>query len=253
MGLSPLETMTAATRDENVRPQRLRDFLGGFGFSGERAERPVRTLSGGEKARLTLALTAWRSPHILLLDEPTNHLDLDMRHALTIALQEYEGAVVLVSHDRHLLRLVADDLLLVDRGIVRPYEGDLDDYASWLRQARKVLADDVAVGAVAPDVLGVPPTREDKATKRKSAADARAQLKPLRKQIKDMERLMEKLRTRKREIDERLADPELYQSAGGDELSALTRDSGRYAAELDQAETAWMEACEKLEAGEASL
>src|SRR5690606_33962521 len=113
--------------------QDLRDYLGRFGFSGDQALTPVAPFSGGERSRLALALIVRRRPNLLLLDEPTNHLDLEMRHALTLALQEYEGAVVLVSHDRHLVRTTADELWLVAAGTVSPFEGDLDDYRTWLQ------------------------------------------------------------------------------------------------------------------------
>src|SRR5690606_1540136 len=111
--------------------QELRGFLGGFGFSGDRVFEPVGPFSGGAKARLVLALVSYQRPNLLLLDEPTNHLDLEMRQALAVALQDYEAAVVLVSHDRHLLRAVADELVLVDQGRATPFDGDLDDYARW--------------------------------------------------------------------------------------------------------------------------
>ncbi|MDX1432645.1 MAG: ATP-binding cassette domain-containing protein, partial [Gammaproteobacteria bacterium] len=132
---SPLAHLTRV--DPDAGEQALRDFLGGFDFSGERVLEPAARLSGGEQARLALALIARARPNLLLLDEPTNHLDMDMRHALAIALQTYEGAVVLVSHDRFLLRAVADALWLVDAGAVRPFDGDLDDYADWLRARRR--------------------------------------------------------------------------------------------------------------------
>ncbi len=130
---SPLEHLRRHGGEAAARSteQELRSFLGGFGFSGERVFEPVGPFSGGEKARLVLALVSFRRPNLLLLDEPTNHLDLEMRQALAVALQDYEGAVVLVAHDRHLLRAVADELLLVDAGRAAPFDGDLEDYARW--------------------------------------------------------------------------------------------------------------------------
>src|SRR5262249_28356052 len=124
--------------------QELRDFLAGFGFRGDRVFEPVAPFSGGEKARLVLALTSWLRPNLLLLDEPTNHLDLEMRQALSVALQEYAGAVVLVSHDRHLLRTVADEFRIVSDGRVTPFDGDLEDYAQWLAQTAATSAADTA-------------------------------------------------------------------------------------------------------------
>src|SRR5690606_37430836 len=128
--------------------QELRGFLGSFGFSGDRVFEPVGPFSGGEKARLVLALTSYLRPNLLLLDEPTNHLDLEMRQALAMALQDYEAAVVLVSHDRHLLRAVADDLILVDQGRAQPFDGDLDDYAKWF-QTREA-AEEAEIVSAAP-------------------------------------------------------------------------------------------------------
>ncbi len=122
--------------DKKISEATLRAFLGSFGFSGERMDTPCEGFSGGERARLALALIVWQRPNVLILDEPTNHLDLDMRHALTMALQDYEGAVVLVSHERQLIASVCDDLLLVHAGQCPEFEGDLQDYAQWLRQAR---------------------------------------------------------------------------------------------------------------------
>jgi ATP-binding cassette subfamily F protein 3 len=123
--------------DGKAREQALRDFLGGFKFSGERVDTPAEGLSGGERARLALALICWTRPNLLILDEPTNHLDMTMRDALTFALQEYEGAVILVSHDRQLVRSAVDDLLLIEDGQVIPFEGDLDDYAARLAKSSK--------------------------------------------------------------------------------------------------------------------
>src|SRR5690606_34818582 len=129
---SPLQHLMRL--DPNTREQELRDHLGGFGFPADMALAKVAGFSGGERARLALALVVWQRPNLLLLDEPTNHLDLDMREALTLALQEYEGAMVLVSHDRHLLRTTSDTLMLVADGAVTPFDGDLDDYRDWLAQ-----------------------------------------------------------------------------------------------------------------------
>ena len=123
--------------DRRAREQDLRDFLGGFDFRGDMVDAAVGRFSGGEKSRLTLALIIWQRPNLLLLDEPTNHLDLEMRQALTMALQDFEGAMVLVSHDRHLLRASTDTLLLVADGACAPFDGDLDDYRDWLQARRR--------------------------------------------------------------------------------------------------------------------
>ncbi len=144
---SPLEHLRRHGGEAAARSteQELRSFLGGFGFSGDRVFEPVGPFSGGEKARLVLALVSFRRPNLLLLDEPTNHLDLEMRQALAVALQDYEGAVVLVAHDRHLLRAVADELILVDAGRASPFDGDLEDYARWfMTSAAPTQAEDTA-------------------------------------------------------------------------------------------------------------
>src|SRR5690606_32804882 len=161
-----------------AREQEIRDFLGGFTFRGDAAVAPIRNSSGGEKARLALALIVWQRPNLLLLDEPTNHLDLEMCHALTVALQAFEGALVVVSHDRHLLRNTVDELLLVHEGVVQPFEGDLDDYASWLlSQARaERRAEKAAEKPEKPKV--------DRAGARQAAAEQRKRLQPLKQAIR---------------------------------------------------------------------
>ena len=123
--------------DKQATEKDLRNFLGGFDFRGDKVLDAVKPFSGGEKARLVLALLVYQNPNLLLLDEPTNHLDLEMRHALSVALQDYQGAIVVVSHDRHLLRSVTDQLLLVADGKVQPFDGDLDDYRLWLAEQKK--------------------------------------------------------------------------------------------------------------------
>ncbi|MBV1913848.1 MAG: ATP-binding cassette domain-containing protein, partial [Pseudomonadales bacterium] len=132
---SPIEHLIAL--DKRAREQDLRNFIGGFGFIGDRASEPVGPFSGGEKARLALALIAYQRPNLLLMDEPTNHLDLEMRHALVMALQDFKGAMIIVSHDRHMLRSTTDSLLLVDNGIAEPFDGDLDEYQNWLSEVAK--------------------------------------------------------------------------------------------------------------------
>src|SRR5690606_32021188 len=152
------------------REQTLRDFLGGFDFRGARIDEPVLNFSGGEKARLALALIAWQKPNLLLLDEPTNHLDLEMRLALTMALQEFAGAVLVVSHDRHLLKSTTDEFLLVADGRIQPFDGDLDDYARWLVDFR-ARQQPQAAAAPAGD-------KTDKRAQRQAAAALRQQLAP---------------------------------------------------------------------------
>src|SRR5690554_3614775 len=180
--LHPEETAMAhlLRLDPKASEQKLRDYLGRFGFKGDRAFEPVGPFSGGEKARLVLALLVYQRPNLLLLDEPTNHLDLDMRDALTLALQDFEGAMVLVSHDRHLLRTVCDRFLLVSDGRAEDFDGDLDDYRQWLASRRNVAA--AAAGSAGDNSAAA---RKDK---RREAAEQRNRLKPLRDTVTRLER-----------------------------------------------------------------
>ena len=202
---------------------------------------PVGPFSGGEKARLVLALVVSQKPNVLLLDEPTNHLDLEMRHALGMALQDYSGAIVLVSHDRYLLKLVADELWLVHDGQAEPFDGDLDDYAAWLRSAATAArgsgkTDDGLRGAAA-----------EKERKRTEAA-RRAALSPLRSAIAKAERDMNKLTLRLAELESQLADSTLYVPESRAQLAALLGEQASLRAQLDAAEAAWLSASEALEA-----
>jgi ATP-binding cassette subfamily F protein 3 len=214
--------------------QTLRDFLAGFGFPGERVFEPVAPFSGGEKARLVLALVAFQRPNLLLLDEPTNHLDLEMRQALSVALQDYEGAVVLVSHDRHLLSTVADEFLLVHGGRAVPFEGDLADYARWLGQQSE--------GAEAPRT----DSAEGRKQRRRLEAQRRASLTPLRDAVAMHERELERLAQERTRIETALA-----LAVGGSDrprLAELLREQGRLARAIEQAEASWLRASEELEA-----
>ncbi|HKJ71105.1 MAG TPA: ATP-binding cassette domain-containing protein [Gammaproteobacteria bacterium] len=224
--------------DPAAKPQELRDFLGGFGFAGDMALAPVAPLSGGEKARLALALLVYRRPNLLLLDEPTNHLDLEMRRALTLALQEYTGALVAVSHDRHLLRSVTDRLWLVDGGGVNAFDGDMEDYRRWLLDRDSVPAPGTAPAAEAGDAR----------QRRKASAERRQQLKPLRDEVKRLEKEVDRLSRRKDELAHRLADPALYGADQKDALNRLLQEQGQVKKELAEAEEAWLAASEDLEA-----
>ena len=226
-----------------AREQEIRNFLGGFDFMGDRAFEPIRHFSGGEKARLALALIAWQKPNVLLLDEPTNHLDLEMRQALTMALQDFAGAIILVSHDRHLLRNTVDDWLLVADGKVSTFEGDLDDYHRWLKE-RKQDADLPAAATAAPS----PPPVVDKKAERKAAADRREALKPLTNKIKKLESRLEKLQTELTQVETRLADTALYETAGKDDLQQLLQRQADLSAEIAASEEAWLLAQDELEA-----
>ena len=215
----------------------LRNFLGGFDFQGDKVLDMVRPFSGGEKARLVLALLVYQNPNLLLLDEPTNHLDLEMRHALSVALQDYRGAIVVVSHDRHLLRSVTDQLLLVAGGKVHPFDGDLDDYRLWLTEQKKV--DDKSDLESAPTV-----SRKDQ---RKLDAERRLKHKPLFDALKKAEIAVEKYHNEQRQLEHELADPDIYDESAKMLLKQLLERKVKVDKALDEAEMAWMEAEEKIE------
>ena len=230
--------------DPKASEQSLRGYLGGFGFDGERALGPVAPLSGGEKARLVLALIIRQRPNLLLLDEPTNHLDLEMRHALSEALQEFDGAMVLVSHDRHLLRVTADTLLLVDGGRVAPFDGDLDDYPAWL-------------SARDPDAEGgrSAATRDgaDRKQQRRQAADVRKVLAPLRNRLQGLEERHARLERQRAELETALAETALYAPEAKPRLLVLLDKQRQVIADLEAAEAEWLVASEELEQRQADL
>ncbi|MDX9873989.1 MAG: ATP-binding cassette domain-containing protein [Spongiibacteraceae bacterium] len=229
-----------------AREQEIRDFLGGFNFRGDRATNPIRHSSGGEKARLALALIVWQRPNLLLLDEPTNHLDLEMCHALTVALQAFEGAVVIISHDRHLLRNTVDDLLLVANGRVQPFDGDLNDYSRWLLAQARETRNEEKNGKAAAAAAPVQPV--DRKAQRQQAAEQRQRLAPLKKQIDKTERALEKLNARLAEIEQTLADPTLYDAGSKDALQQLLVEQGALRSERDQLEEQWLGLQEEYEA-----
>jgi ATP-binding cassette subfamily F protein 3 len=222
--------------------QELRNFLGGFGFSGDRVFEPVGPFSGGEKARLVLALVSYLRPNLLLLDEPTNHLDLEMRQALAVALQEFEAAVVLVSHDRHLLRAVADELVLVDGGQAAPFDGDLDDYARWFTTRE---------AASEPEQAASPAGADSRKQRKREEAERRNRLSPLRNEITSIEKRMARLQQELAQVETALASPTLYEAAAKAQLQELLQTQGRAKRELEEAEAAWLEASERLEAAQA--
>ena len=225
--------------DARAGEQRLRDFLGGFGFRDERVQEPVSRLSGGEQARLALAMILFQGPNLLLLDEPTNHLDLEMRHALSLALLEFPGAAVLVSHDRHLLRTVAERLYLVAEERVTDYAGDLEDYARWLTERRR------ASGQCAPG--RGPRTGEGGRARRQASAQHRQRLKPLRQELARLEAELTRLGRQRAALEEALADPAVYQDDAKDRLKSLLVDRGRVDRTLIEVEAGWMAAGERLE------
>jgi ATP-binding cassette subfamily F protein 3 len=238
---SPLQHLSRL--DRRAREQELRDYLGGFNFRGEMTDAPIGRFSGGEKSRLILALMIWQRPNLLLLDEPTNHLDLDTREALTIALQEFEGAVVLVSHDRHLLRSTAEDFLIVAQGEVAPFDGDLEDYRGWVANRRR--------NEEAPrDSTAAAPI--DRKQQRRLEAEARnrrfAQRKPLEQRAQALDREMARLGAEKTRLEALLADPKLYVDENRNRLKASLLDQSRINAGLRAAEDEWLELQAQLEA-----
>lgn len=227
------------------REQVLRDFLGGFDFRGARIDEPVLNFSGGEKARLALALIAWERPNLLLLDEPTNHLDLEMRLALTMALQEFSGAVLVVSHDRHLLKSTTDDFLLVADGKVEPFDGDLDDYARWLVDYRQRHA------PVSNTPVNLDKT--DKKAQRQAAAALRQQLAPHKRQADKLERDLGEVHEKLAKIEATLSDSGLYEAARKDELRDLLAQQAKLKVREGELEEQWMDALELLEEMQAQL
>ena len=217
----------------------LRNYLGGFGFRGDQALEPIAPFSGGEKSRLVLAMLIYQRPNLLLLDEPTNHLDLQTRDALSLALQDYEGALVVVSHDRYLLRTVADDLWLVAQGRVARFDGDLDDYRRWLNEHRQQIA------------AAKPANEPSGKQQRRGEVDRRRQIKPLMTAVDRAEQTMNQWLEKRRIIEDQLADADLYQAAGKDRLDQLLAERARIEASIHEAENRWLEATEALEAATA--
>ena len=224
--------------DPQAREQSLRDFLGGFDFSGDMAVAPVTGFSGGERARLALALVVWQRPNLLLLDEPTNHLDLEMREAVALALQEYEGAMVLVSHDRHLLRTATDLLVLVADAGVSAFDGDLEDYREWLAARRTVDRSKPGPGA----------SRREQKRAEAVARQARSRSrKPLENRLRALDRELERLAREKAEVETRLASEAFYAQGDQDEVTAALREQVRLATLVEQAESEWLRLQAELE------
>ena len=240
--------------DKQAREQELRNYLGGYGFMGERVDEPVAPFSGGEKARLALALIVYEKPNLLLLDEPTNHLDLEMRHALTVALQEYTGAIVVVSHDRHLLKTVTDELVMISHGKTESYKGDLDDYATWIQNKNKQQAEiDSATDSAESMEKKTTEAFISKKEQRKLDAEKRKKLQPLTNKIKKIEEKLNKLNANKTSISEKLSDTEIYQDIHKDKLKTLLADKTKTDQDLEEIELEWMEVSEQLEEASAKL
>jgi ATP-binding cassette subfamily F protein 3 len=238
---SPLQHM--ARLEPTTPEQELRDYLGGFDFRGEMATRAVEPFSGGEKSRLALALLIRTKPNLLLLDEPTNHLDLEMREALTFALQDYEGGMVVVSHDRHLLRTCADELLLVADGKVTDFDGDLDDYAAWLAAQRN------AEKAPEPEVAAEKSERLNQRAEAKANRQALlAQRRPLVKEIEQLEKQLARWNEEKAGLDAQFADPDFYATVDRVKSEEMHKQAGLLGEQIDAAEMRWLEVHEALEA-----
>ncbi|MGI4953356.1 MAG: AAA family ATPase, partial [Janthinobacterium lividum] len=234
MAETPVDHMARAL--PKATPPQLRSQLARFGLDADRADTKVAALSGGEKARLLLALATRDAPQLLILDEPTNHLDIDAREALVRALADYQGAVLLITHDPHLVGLVADRLWLVADGTARPYDGDMDDYRTLLAERAR-----------GPARADAGPNRKDE---RRGRAEARAQTAPLRRRIRDAEARIAKLAAERASIEAKLADPALYAPGRGAEVTAAQQRLAAIGREQDAEETIWLEAEAALEAAE---
>ncbi len=225
--------------DKQATEKEFRNFLGGFDFCGDKVIEKVKPFSGGEKARLVLALIVYMNPNLLLLDEPTNHLDLDMCHALSVALQDFQGAMVVVSHDRHLLRSVTDTLLLVANEKVVPFDGDLDDYRTWLTEQKRN-----------NDVTNSPDKAENVSRKdqRKLDAERRQKQKPLLDALKKSESTMEKYHVEQRELETQLADMELYADSEKSRLKTVLERKTQIDKLLEEIEMIWLDLQEQVDA-----
>ncbi len=248
---NPLEHMVRLARElglhhsEAAREQELRNFLGSFNFSGDMVQQSVGTMSGGEKARLVLAMIVWQKPNLLLLDEPTNHLDLATREALAMALNEFEGTVMLVSHDRALLRSVCDEFWLVGRGQVAPFDGDLDDYQRYLleesrrlRELARSQTSSESEAAEAPRLSGAEQRKQDAAKRQQLAAQSR----PLKKELEKIEQRMAAIEPQKADLEQRLSSP-----MPPAEIAEAGRTLKQLAEELEQLEERWLELSEQLQ------
>jgi ATP-binding cassette subfamily F protein 3 len=233
----------------DAREQDLRNFLGSFNFPGDMASSPIAPFSGGEKARLALALIVWQRPNLLLLDEPTNHLDLETREALTMALAQFEGTLLLVSHDRHLLRATTDQFLIVSEGRLQPFDGDLDDYRQWLFATKLANRSEPATtpGKEATSAAATGNRREQKRAEAEERQRLSAMRKPIEKRIAHLEKQMAFVNEKKSQVDARLAEPDIYDAENKKELLSLLAEQADCAKQLEQLESDWLEQQEALE------
>lgn len=231
-----------------VREQELRDWLGRFRFSGDFADTKIRTFSGGEKARLALALIAWDKPNLLVLDEPTNHLDMATREALTMALSQFEGALLLVSHDRHLLRSTCDSLILVHDGSCGAYDGDLDDYAALVLEHRKSVLEADRQSRAVPQAEPQVNRRQERRQAAQERAQKAALKKPLLKKLADLEKSMNEGNAKLAELDAKIADSGWYASVAPEEVQTVMKERGLLADEVAKIEEEWLTVSEEIEA-----
>ena len=218
--------LTLQRLDAKLSEREVRSYLGGFNFRGEKVLQPVKTFSGGQKARLVLALLIWQRPNLLLLDEPTNHLDLEMRLALNQALQGFEGSVILVSHDRHLLRSVCDELWLVDAGRLQSFDGDLDDYPTWLARRKSTPAD-------IPQAAARPVDRRE--------------LKAQQSRLRKIETEMARLTATCASLAQQLGEQSMYEAANREQLNASLAEQAQASKRLAQVEEEWLQLSEAIE------
>ncbi|MCT8813752.1 ABC transporter ATP-binding protein [Glaesserella parasuis] len=225
--------------------QELRNYLGGFAFHGDKVKQAVSSFSGGEKARLVLALIVWQRPNLLLLDEPTNHLDLDMRQALTEALTQYEGSLVIVSHDRHLLRSTVNEFYLVHDGKVEEFNGDLEDYQKWLNELNAQL--ECAKKADNSTACNNENSAVNRKEQKRQEAELRQQAAPLRKKLTQLEKELEKLTASLTTLEETLASPEIYDAENKAKLTDILAKQVATKKQLEEVEMEWLEVQEQLE------
>ena len=230
--------------DPKAREADLRKHLGGFGFSNERALAPVGPFSGGEKSRLVLAMLVYQRPNLLLLDEPTNHLDLEMRQALAVALQDFSGAMLIVSHDRHLLRVSCDRLMLVHDTRVDDFPLSLDDYPKWLSEQSRESATDAAGSGSTGDVTNKAVARKDR---KRQQAEQRKRLQPLRQRVAQAEAKLDALQIARAELDKQLADPQMYDEENKRRLQNCLFEQASLKKQCDDVESEWIQASEELE------
>lgn len=243
---TPLEVMKRKAPLE--REQVLRDHLGKFRFSGDKVDTKIGVLSGGEKARLALSLIVWDKPNLIVLDEPTNHLDMATREALTVALSSFEGTLLLVSHDRHLLRSVCDKLILVHDGAVSEYDGDLDDYAAFVLQQRKLSQASDKPAAVQAETSSSVNRKEQRKLEAMERNRIAALKKPLLAKLAKVEKEMNRVNEELKALDEQLADTAWYEKTPAAEVADVTRRRGEAATALEELEAQWLEISEEIEA-----